>query len=67
MKATSIVVTHDILSALFVGDRLALYKDGKIAYVADPDAFMKIDDPIIEFLHKTISQDPRSFKNESNK
>jgi phospholipid/cholesterol/gamma-HCH transport system ATP-binding protein len=62
LKATSIVVTHDILSALFVGDRLALCKDGKIAYIADPDTFMKIDDPIIEFLHKTISQDPRAFK-----
>ncbi len=63
LKATSIVVTHDILSALYVGDRLALHKDGKIAYVADPDTFLKIEDPIIEFLRKTISQDPRSFRN----
>jgi phospholipid/cholesterol/gamma-HCH transport system ATP-binding protein len=62
LKATSIVVTHDILSALFVGDRLALHKEGKIAYVADPDTFMNIDDPIIKFLRKTISQDPRAFK-----
>lgn len=64
LKATSIVVTHDILSALYVGDRLALCKDGKIQYIAEPDAFMKIDDPIIEFLRKTISQDPRSFRKE---
>jgi phospholipid/cholesterol/gamma-HCH transport system ATP-binding protein len=62
LKATSIVVTHDILSALVVGDRLALIEDGKIAYIAEPDAFMKIDDPIINFLRKTISEDPRSFK-----
>jgi phospholipid/cholesterol/gamma-HCH transport system ATP-binding protein len=62
LKATSIVVTHDIFSALYVGDRLALIKDGKIAYISDPDTFMKIDDPIIEFLRKTISQDPRSFR-----
>ncbi len=64
LHATSIVVTHDILSALYVGDRLALHKDGKIAYVDQPDAFMKIDDPVIHFLHRTISEDPRSFRTE---
>lgn len=62
LKATSIVVTHDILSALCVGDRLALIKDGKIAHIADPDTFLKIDDPVIEFLRKMISEDPRKFK-----
>jgi phospholipid/cholesterol/gamma-HCH transport system ATP-binding protein len=62
LKATSIVVTHDILSALYVGDRLALHKDGNIAYIDTPDLFMKIQDPIIEFLKRTISEDPRSFR-----
>ena len=64
LKATSIVVTHDILSALFVGDRLALIQDGKIAHIDEPKKFMEIKDPIIEFLHKTISQDPRTFREE---
>lgn len=50
LKATSIVVTHDIISALYVGDRLALMNQGKIAHIDEPKAFMKIDDPIIEFL-----------------
>lgn len=62
LQATSIVVTHDIISALFVGDRLALHKDGKIAYIDKPDAFLQIDDPVIAFLRKTISEDPRSFR-----
>jgi phospholipid/cholesterol/gamma-HCH transport system ATP-binding protein len=62
LKATSVVVTHDILSALFVGDRLALHRDGKIVHIGKPDDFMKIEDPIIEFLRKTISEDPRSFR-----
>lgn len=62
LKATSIVVTHDIISSLYVGDRLALHKDGKIAYIDTPDAFLKIDDPIIEFLRKTLSEDPRTFR-----
>lgn len=62
LKATSIVVTHDMFSALYVGDRLALIRDGKIAHLADPDAFIKIDDPLIKFLYCTISQDPRELK-----
>ncbi|NGX39065.1 MAG: putative ribonucleotide transport ATP-binding protein mkl [Chlamydiae bacterium] len=62
LKATSVVVTHDISSALYVGDRLALLRDGRIAHIGDPDTFIKIDDPIIEFFKKTISQDPRTFK-----
>lgn len=62
LKATSIVVTHDIISALFVADRLALHKDGKIAYIDTPDNFLNIQDPIIDFLRKTISQDPRTFR-----
>lgn len=62
LKGTSIVVTHDIASALYVGTRLALMKEGKIAYIADPDAFLKIEDPIIEFLKRMIFDDPRKFK-----
>ena len=60
LQATSIVVTHDIISALYVGNRLALHKEGKIAYIDDPDTFLKIDDPIIHFLHRTITEDPRA-------
>jgi phospholipid/cholesterol/gamma-HCH transport system ATP-binding protein len=59
---TSVVVTHDIFSALYVGNRLALMKEGKIAYVEDPDSFLKMDDPVIEFFNKMLSQDPRTFK-----
>ncbi len=62
LKATSIVVTHDILSALYVGDRLALMDRGKIAHIDQPEAFMKIDDPIIEFLRKSMNQDPTKIR-----
>jgi len=47
LKATSIVVTHDIRSALEIGDRLAFHHDGKIAQIAPKDEFMKIDDPLL--------------------
>lgn len=64
LKATSIVVTHDILSALHVADRLALLDEGKIVHIAEPEAFMKIDNPIIEFLRKTITEGPRKMGKE---
>lgn len=52
LKATSIVVTHDIRSALEVGDRLAFHEDGKIAQIASKEDFFKIDDPILtEFFN----------------
>lgn len=60
LKGTSIVVTHDIHSALFVADRLALHHDGVITHVDTPENFMKIDDPIISFLNKTLWEHPRA-------
>lgn len=65
LQATSIVVTHDMFSALYVGDRLSLIREGKIAHIAKPDDFLHIDDPLIAFLHNTISKDPRSFKEQN--
>ena len=37
-------------------------KDGVISHINEPEAFLKIDDPIIEFLRRTISQDPRKIR-----
>lgn len=48
LKATSLVVTHDIRSALEVGDRLAFHYDGKIAHIAPKDQFFQIKDPVIQ-------------------
>ncbi len=59
LKGTSIVVTHDINSALFIADRLALHRDGQIVHVADIETFMNIDDPIINFLRENLSHKPR--------
>ncbi|MBX9743959.1 MAG: hypothetical protein K2X08_01970 [Chlamydiales bacterium] len=50
LKGTSIVVTHDIHSALFIADRLALHQEGKIIHIADPKTFMQIDNPTIHFM-----------------
>lgn len=52
LQATSIVVTHDIRSALEVGDRLALHHDGKIVHLAPKEEFLTIDDPILTSFFK---------------
>lgn len=52
LKATSIVVTHDIKSAIEVGDRLAFHVDGKIAQIAPKEEFLKIKDPLLESFFK---------------
>ncbi len=59
LKGTSIVVTHDISSALFIADRLALHQDGKIIHIADPETFLAIDDPTINFLRENLTPKPR--------
>jgi phospholipid/cholesterol/gamma-HCH transport system ATP-binding protein len=55
LKATSIVVTHDIRSAMEIGDRLAFHHEGKIALVAPKAEFLKSDNPILkEFFNDSI-------------
>lgn len=48
LKSTNIVVTHDIRSALEVGDYLAFHDGGKIAHIAPRNEFFSIDDPLIQ-------------------
>lgn len=55
LKGTSIVVTHDLNSALFIADRLALHQDGQLIHIADPETFMNIDNPIIHFLKENLN------------
>lgn len=58
LKATSIVVTHDIKSALEVGDRLAFHHEGKIAIIAPKNEFIHSDNPLLqEFFSKAIVTD----------
>jgi phospholipid/cholesterol/gamma-HCH transport system ATP-binding protein len=47
LKGTSIVVTHDIKSAMEIGDRLAFHYDKRIAHIAPKKDFLKIQDPQI--------------------
>ncbi|NGX44503.1 MAG: putative ribonucleotide transport ATP-binding protein mkl [Candidatus Anoxychlamydiales bacterium] len=55
LGGTSIIVTHDIHSAWYVADRIAMHRDGKIIYIDTPEEFIKIDDPDIAYLKKTLT------------
>jgi phospholipid/cholesterol/gamma-HCH transport system ATP-binding protein len=46
-RVTSILVTHDILQALEISDRVALLNHGKLAFVGTPTAFRESDDPVV--------------------
>lgn len=52
LQATSIVVTHDLRSALEVGDRLAFHHEGRIAQIAPKEEFLQIKDPILQAFFK---------------
>lgn len=55
LKATSVVVTHDIKSAVTVGDRLAFHDEGKIVQIAPKNDFLKIQDPRLQaFFNNAI-------------
>ena len=62
LKTTNIVVTHDIRSALEIGDRLAFHHNGVIAQIAQKNEFFDIDDPIIQqfFNNATITESIKS-------
>ena len=48
---TSVVVTHDVESAFFLGDRIALLGSGKIRALGTPEELHESEDPVVrEFL-----------------
>ncbi|WP_295238619.1 ABC transporter ATP-binding protein [Veillonella sp.] len=49
---TSIVVTHDMQSAFYVADRIALLDEGKFIEVSSPAAFRQSKNPLVQqFIH----------------
>jgi phospholipid/cholesterol/gamma-HCH transport system ATP-binding protein len=47
LGVTSIVVTHDMTTAWYVADRVAMLHDKSFPYIADVEAFRAIEDPIV--------------------
>lgn len=62
LKATSVVVTHDIRSALEIGDRFAFHHEGKIMYIASKKEFFEIDDPLIQSFYQNAMVESEMIK-----
>lgn len=54
-NATVIVVTHDLISAFTVGQRLYLLHEGKLGAAGSPEEFKKSDNEVVkEFLARSL-------------
>ena len=54
--ATSVIVTHDIESAFYLGDRIVLMFDGRVQAQGTPTELRESPDPIVqEFLHPKLT------------
>lgn len=66
LKATSVVVTHDIQSALAIGTRLAFHYEGKILHIAPKEEFLNIEDPLLRDFLKNAFMDMNLWKNNNH-
>ena len=48
LNVTAVVVTHDMVSAYRISDRIAMLHDGGIRLVGTPDDLRATDDPIVK-------------------
>lgn len=58
LKVTSIVVTHDMVSAYKVADRIAMLYNGKIIGVGTPDEIKSTKDPVVKQFITGASKGP---------
>ncbi len=55
LGATSVIVTHDVESAFFLGDRIVLLADGKVQVQGTPTELRESSDPVVQdFLHPKL-------------
>jgi len=55
LGATSIIVTHDVESAFFLGDRIVLLANGRVQASGTPSELRESRDPIVQdFLHPKL-------------
>lgn len=53
LKKTTVVVTHDLSSAMYLADRIGVMKAGKLIFNGSPDELMKEEHPyILQFLER---------------
>ncbi len=55
---TSMVVTHDLSSAYFVGDRIALLWEGRVRAIGTPEEIKASNDPVVRQFVEGRSEEP---------
>jgi phospholipid/cholesterol/gamma-HCH transport system ATP-binding protein len=60
LSITSIAVTHDIVSAYKIADRIAMLYEGKIIFVGTPDQVKNTDDPVVRQFIEGSAEGPIS-------
>jgi phospholipid/cholesterol/gamma-HCH transport system ATP-binding protein len=52
LNVTSVAITHDMVSAYKIADRIAMLHDGRIEEVGTPEQIQNSDNPVIQqFIH----------------
>lgn len=62
LKLTSIVISHDIPSALLLADQISFLHEGKIAFFGTPSEFRKSDHPAIQEFIKAEQRVANAFR-----
>ncbi len=50
LEVTAIVVTHDLRAAFQIADRVAMLRDGRIAFLGTPDQMLRSEDPYVKLF-----------------
>ena len=58
LSITSIAVTHDIVSAYKIADRIAMLYDGKIIFIGTPEETKNTDHPVVRQFIEGSAQGP---------
>ncbi len=58
LKVTSVVITHDMVSAYHIGDRLAMLYQGRIIEIGTPDAIRGSENPVVHQFVTGSSEGP---------
>lgn len=66
LKSTSIVVTHDMRSAMTVGDRLAFHDEGQINLIGTKQEFLNTDNEKLRKFFQNAILSPEFMENQKN-
>jgi len=58
LSITSIAVTHDIVSAYKIADRIAMLYEGKIVFTGTPEETKNTTDPVVKQFIEGSSEGP---------